>query len=290
MSGLDLLALGLDFMGGLMGKKSEDRQNRLQMQEARNQFNAQMDQSVQRRVKDATKAGVHPLFALGASVGASPTISAQGEQRGDPRAAALGQMAATLNSLETNKAQAARDHAQAALFDSERKRIEQSLNAEGQDATALRKSGVRTIPLPASSGPYTGPLEVIPSQQIAAKPYDRGVEGGDHPLRRDYVDDTGQVIRGFSSESQMDEISQGKIAAAKARWMSEWKIYEMSRGRGKRAYQAKRWLRNNTHPSYWRKVHRQLRQIANESPYQGRKRRKPVFRLYKQKKPSGGAW
>lgn len=178
---LELLSLGLNFMGGLMGKKSQDRQNRLQMQQAQRQFDAQMDQSVQRRVKDAKAAGVHPLFALGASVGASPTISAQGESRGNPMQSALGAMATALNGLETNKAQAARDHAQAALFDSERKRIEQSLVTEGSDRKALTVFG---DPKP---GPKNlGVSEIFPAQDVARKPGDLSREAG-RP-RAPYVD------------------------------------------------------------------------------------------------------
>lgn len=64
-------ALG-SLAGGFIGSSSAKKARK----QAQAQFNAQMDQSIQRRVIDAKKAGVHPLFALGASVGASPTISA----------------------------------------------------------------------------------------------------------------------------------------------------------------------------------------------------------------------
>ncbi len=45
---------------------------------AARQFDEQMDQTIQRRVVDAKAAGIHPLFALGASAGASPTVHAGG--------------------------------------------------------------------------------------------------------------------------------------------------------------------------------------------------------------------
>jgi hypothetical protein len=143
---LELLGLGLDFMGGLLGSKSQARQNRLQMQQAQKQFDIQMNQSVQRRVKDAKAAGVHPLFALGASVGASPTISAQGETRGNPMQSALTNMASKLGVIEGNRAKARLDEAQAALFDSQRARIEQELNSRGQDAAAVKPEAPAVAP------------------------------------------------------------------------------------------------------------------------------------------------
>lgn len=138
---IQLLALGASMLGAAASARSQAKSHRRQMELSQAQFDAQMDESVQRRVKDAQAAGVHPLFALGASAGASPTISAPGGYKQDPKGAALSAMATTLNSLETNQAQARRDNAQAMLFDSERRRIEQSLNAEGQDQKALTVFG-----------------------------------------------------------------------------------------------------------------------------------------------------
>lgn len=282
MSGLDLLSLGLDLMGGMM-----DRHDRKKAQAAsERQFNQQLKEAVQWRVADAKKAGVHPLFALGASVGASPTISTSSQTGG--MGDALSRMAATLGVIDQNRASAKRDEAEAAYLDAQTAKLRQRLESTN-DAGKLSGSSVKTYPLPASAGPYTGNLEVIPAQQIAAKPTNRGVEGGDHPLRRDYVDDTGQLIRGFSSESQMDEISQGKIAAAKARWIAEWKIYEATRGRGRRAAQARRWILRNTSDTHWKQVTRRLRRVYNESVKAGR-RRKPVFRVWKERTPTGGGW
>ena len=45
---------------------------------ANDQFNANLDTSIQRRVADARKAGISPLAALGATTGASPTITVSG--------------------------------------------------------------------------------------------------------------------------------------------------------------------------------------------------------------------
>ena len=55
------IAGGAAVLGSLTGSKGRKA--------ATDQFNAQMDTSIQRRVVDAKKAGIHPLFALGGSVG-----------------------------------------------------------------------------------------------------------------------------------------------------------------------------------------------------------------------------
>lgn len=206
---LELLALGVQFMGGLMGQQSANkdrRENALNRMQAQRQFDAQMDQSVQRRVKDARKAGVHPLFALGASVGASPTISAQGGQNsGNPMGAALNAMASTLNSLETNRAKAARDHAEAQLLDSERKRIEQDLQHRGAG------SGVRTFPLPEDSvykpqGVVLGDAEYVsPQVKKSQRP---GVVSGTNAGRIEVMTETGQVYTLPNPDLGLDEVGQ----------------------------------------------------------------------------------
>lgn len=144
---VEMLSLGLDFASGLLGMSNANRSQKRQLAQAQHQFNQQMDHSVRRRVEDAKRAGIHPLFALGASAGASPTISAQGDGGGNPMGAALNAMASTLNSLETNKAQAKKDEAEAALMDSERARIEQELKGgRGADAEALKEIDIGSLP------------------------------------------------------------------------------------------------------------------------------------------------
>lgn len=211
---LELLALGLETIGGLFGSSSQKSQQKAQMRQAQAQFDAQMDQSVQRRVQDAKKAGVHPLFALGASAGASPTISASGEQRGDPMQSALTSMAKALGVIEQNRASAKRDEAEAALLDSERRRIEGELNYKGQDGGALtvfgnprkldalgnvinQPEGVQLNP----DGSMTVPQEV----KAHGRP---GVAGGVHPSRIEVMTETGQKYTLPNPDMGMDEVGQ----------------------------------------------------------------------------------
>lgn len=219
---LELLELGLNFMGGLMGNSSAKKDRALmrqQMQQAQRQFDAQMDQSVQRRVKDAKAAGVHPLFALGASVGASPTISANDPgSTGNPMGSALQAMASTLNSLETNKAQAARDNAEAALLDSERKRLEQNLSngSQGLDGPALSvvEKGVKTFPLPSDAG-YHGPATYYsPEVPFSKSP---GIRAGTVPGTVDVQMPDGRKVNLLSQDLGLDEVSQADFVLQRAR-------------------------------------------------------------------------
>lgn len=65
-----ILSAGSSILGGLLGKSSADKQAKLQKEFAQN--------GIQWKVKDATKAGIHPLYALGAN-----TVSYSPVQTGD---------------------------------------------------------------------------------------------------------------------------------------------------------------------------------------------------------------
>lgn len=68
----------LGFASSMYGHNVNKHESQKNRQEARRQFDEQMNESVQRRVQDALKAGINPLAALGYSGGASPTIHAGG--------------------------------------------------------------------------------------------------------------------------------------------------------------------------------------------------------------------
>lgn len=209
---LELLSLGIDALGGIFGASNASKNRSLQRQQmamADRQFNQQMDESVQRRVKDAKQAGVHPLFALGASVGASPTVSASAEPQGSPMQSALTAMARSLGVIEQNRASAKRDEAEAALLDSERKRIEQSLNSEGQDAGALKEVEV-TRKLRSDLG-AVGPAKYYnPEVPTSSR---MGVQSGVHPGKIEYVDEQGHKWTLPSQDLGLDEINQVVYAA-----------------------------------------------------------------------------
>lgn len=214
---LELLALGSSFLGGLMGR-SEQRKDRAlhrdQLAQAQRQFDAQMDQSVSRRVADAKSAGIHPLFAMGASVGASPTIQAgQAPQSRNPMGNALESMAQQLGIIEGNRARAKRDEAEAALLDSERARIEQETNSRGNDT-------VRTYPYGTNPVSDTDKVVFGPAEYYAPQvPYSKrtGVRSGTPPATLDIKMPDGRTVNIYDPDLGLDEIGQVKYVVERAR-------------------------------------------------------------------------
>lgn len=125
--------------GGVVGNLINQNQQENEATRNQSNFNVQMDNTIQRKVEDAKRAGLHPLYALGANSSPSsqpitfqdqlgPAISQGGQnlgsaisrmQTGDEKLLA----AAQLNVLES---QANRDDAQAAYYNSEAMRNMQS--------------------------------------------------------------------------------------------------------------------------------------------------------------------
>lgn len=221
---LELLQLGMDFVGGLMGNSANRKQQKLyrqQLAQSEAQFNAQMDESVQRRVADAKAAGIHPLFAMGASVGSSPTISTGGPPpTGNAMGRAIENMAQTLGVIETNRASARRDEAEAALLDSERKRIEQDLVTRGHDSPSVR-GDVKTFPYPhPDPGTVYGPAEYYNPQVATSQ--SRGIESGTHPEKIKVVGPDGRSYEIASPNLGLDEIAQVEYAYWKTRhWATD---------------------------------------------------------------------
>lgn len=76
----NILSAGMSILGGLLGRKDQEKQ-----QEQNWQHQKEMAQSgIQWKVADAQKAGIHPIYALGA-----PTASWSGSVMSDPLAPAL---------------------------------------------------------------------------------------------------------------------------------------------------------------------------------------------------------
>lgn len=203
MSLLDVLSLGLDAFGVGSAAKAQKQQNKLykaQMAQSASQFAAQMDESVTRRVKDAKTAGIHPLFAMGASVGASPTITTGGTPpSGQGPASAISRMAASLGVIEQNRASAKRDEAEAQLMDSERARIEQDLRSQGSDSPGI---GTTTT----GGDIVLGPADyVTPRRETSQRP---GVVSGTVPARIQLKDEFGKNYTLPNPEAGLDEVAQ----------------------------------------------------------------------------------
>lgn len=194
-------ALGI---GGLVYDAYRDYKSE---KNAKKQFNEQMDNSVTRRVEDAKKAGVHPLFALGASVGASPTIQAtQNSQVG----ANLGRIVQdTVNRGEDRDIKTAQIRALNAAASADEALAIQRLSVDSIGRQGLAAQGRDVLN---ASG-----VEVIPDLQIAARAGEAGTTAGTHPMWRDSVDDSGLHAKSMSDETlqQFEDVIPTVIFTAK---------------------------------------------------------------------------
>lgn len=89
-----LLSAGLKLFGGFLGKSSQDKANTIAQQNADRQIALQREfaqNSIQWRAEDAKKAGIHPIYALGASPMSFSPVSV-GVSGRDPLAESLGDM------------------------------------------------------------------------------------------------------------------------------------------------------------------------------------------------------
>lgn len=207
----------LDIASGLL----TDKRNRSARRQSQRQFDAQMDESVQRRVKDAEKAGIHPLFALGASVGTSPTtitgptgsgvgdaLSRVSDRISGKRVAAAG--------IRQAEASAARDEAEAMLLNSERKKLEQEFTARGHDgASVVGPVGLEKPTV--QFGPDT--YESVPARRQKVT----GVATGSNPAWIEQVNPDGSRHWVVNPDLGMDEVGQ-VINAAKQLWYQGRKL------------------------------------------------------------------
>ena len=199
-------------MGNANANARRDRRfNRDVLNTSRQQFNAQMDESIQRRVKDAQAAGIHPLFALGASVGASPTTAVGNTSPGRTYSAGrgiagLGAALAEAQIRATN-AEAEKSESEAALADSEAATLRQTLASAGRDIQAIQLPDPGTTLL-TGKGPneYYGPaLPVNPEVPVSQSV---GVRAGNEPgmVRMQLPD--GRTVDTYNPELGLDEIGQ----------------------------------------------------------------------------------
>ncbi len=221
---LSLLGLG----SASKSDSAQRKQNRLDRQQAQAQFDALMDTSVQRRVADARSAGIHPLFALGASAGASPTMHAGGSPapRGMTDAiqstanrvarAQLGKLSPT--EQRAMDARSLRDEAEAGFLNSKTAQMGQSLVSRGHDG------GVVTYGIPGEDIAY-GPGEFFnPLVSTSKRP---GVESGTHPAMREILLPDGSKQEIYSPELGLDEIGQVKYVFDRARNVGRNQLYKV---------------------------------------------------------------
>lgn len=164
---MDWISSAITAGGGLLSGLLGDKQTSKNRKIAQAQFDQQMDNTVARRVADAKRAGVHPLFALGTSPGASPTATISGQSGSgsflgegiETASRALGKALDPMQQaqMEAFKSESEKNFAQAAMFRSQAKRAEAEANS----------GPVRTF---AATAPpeFRGKTPVIP--RIGSKP------------------------------------------------------------------------------------------------------------------------
>ena len=214
--GAGLLSLG----GSLFGASKASSSHKQSLAQAQQQFDSQMDQSVQRRVTDAKKAGIHPLFALGASVGASPTLSAGGaDPGGGILSAGIGKLSAAIMEASGQKKL---NEAQAAYYSALAAKAEQAGVARGHD-------GVQGAIDPVTTGADVvyGPADYVnPEVKKSKSP---GVAAGTHPLFVDVKHPNGRTSKALNPDIGLDDISNpSTINILRNMWI-DWSSQQMER-------------------------------------------------------------
>jgi hypothetical protein len=201
-----LLDLGVGMFTDARNRKMQRRMHEQTMQAQKEQFDQQMDHSIRRRVLDARRSGIHPLFALGASVGASPTITAGQASNQTAASRAAGRLATNLAEAEIAKTEA-----EAMLAASKARTEDQLRQSVGRDVPEITHQMLpkrRTFYPEATSHRAARPLYI--------------------PVRDP---DSGRDIRLFNPELGLDEIGQvlgvANITEARARStvQSAWDRY-----------------------------------------------------------------
>lgn len=198
--GVPMIGNLLDFAGGLISSRSQRKERARDRAESRYQFDQQMDYSIRRRIADAQAAGIHPLFALGASVGASPTISSGGVAQGG----ALGEAVSRIGSRMAN-AQIARDEAEAQLLASRAKQIETNLASRGRDGLGRNMSLDDRYEAAAEPLKYGPGWVQEPNPIPAPTQHNPALQAGEHPTLVTRIDRKGRKHQVLAGE--MDDVT-----------------------------------------------------------------------------------
>jgi hypothetical protein len=208
-------------IGGRRNRK-ESRRIRRQQQA---QFDAMMDQTVQRRVKDAEAAGIHPLAALGISPSTGPTITGVGAGAEGDAIARAGEAAGRgLANAALAKAQVRNIDSQTALNEANRQ-LALSEAARRSGLSPGTDGGARKTPdvtNPVGTGQYVEPE--IPKSTAPGS----GVTAGEaRPTMTDHKMPDGQIVRNYAEGMELDELKQVSHVGSRARWAYHWKRIEL---------------------------------------------------------------
>lgn len=232
-----LLGGGLSALGSLFGGRSAASEARRTRRMQMDQFNAMMDRSIQRRVADAKKAGIHPLAALGSSPGAGPTITGAGvgaegraiADAGEAVGRAVTGAALAKAQKENLESNTLLNASQAAYWESEAARL--SANSPGTDGANLDTNAIDE---------FSGAVETVPAEVIAKK--SPGVEAGKPGLWQERELRDGSTIRIMRGEGAEDmnvilvppQIWWNTLKSLKRKGINFWKSLDANSYRDKK--------------------------------------------------------
>lgn len=195
-----LIAAGSSLLGGLLGKSSADKAREASERMAAQNIQLQKDfaqSGIQWRVEDARKAGVHPLFALGAQTHSFSPVSIDGgaDMSMANAVSNMGQdigraVNAARSSPERAVAlEAARLSLEGAKLDNDIKRMSLASGVQRmQQAASPPMPTSRSVVLPGNVRVFTDPAEAT-QDQISQEYGDEGLPQipGQYRFVRDYI-------------------------------------------------------------------------------------------------------
>lgn len=194
-----LIGGAIETLGGLFGARSARKDAaRLRRQQQR-QFDESMDRTIQRRVRDAQLAGIHPLAALGATAGSGPTLTGAG-------------VGAEGEAISRAGAAAGRTIKAKAIADAQLREINSRTDLNEATAGYYRsQAATRSSVNPGTDGSQldtspVGEASYVPPQISKSK--STGVVAGMTPGTVDVRFPDGRVVRTFSEDLQADELKQ----------------------------------------------------------------------------------
>lgn len=200
----ELIAAGASVLGGLFGKKSPSLKSLNKQAEVQYNWQRKLNQTaLQDRVADATKAGIHPLYAIGGNVNAGGISMPSGDGQSDyDRFSGMGQ------SIERAvTAYATREERdlmkKSTILDLERKQLENEVlrNQAAGSRMALQEQAGNAPPAPSVSGEKDNY-----SKMGTPVGYANGVVN----LHQLSIDEDGDVVRYYNS----NELGDNEMAQA----------------------------------------------------------------------------
>ena len=273
---VSLLGSGISALGSLFGGRSAARESRRTRQMQMDQFNAMMDRTIQRRVADAKKAGIHPLAALGSSPGAGPTITGAGvgaegraiADAGEAVGRGISAYAAQKAQMENLRADTALKQAEASYW------ARQGPGNPGTDGSQL-DSGVRTFPFEPAPDPRG---EVIYESRLPTPSVDNpGLQAGTVAMTAWSVHSDGHRFKNYGPGTETDEMKQLVEARERAKWHAAWKAVENARPGDPKLRNAERYIFTHVDPRMRRQVvaryEKMRRAYERNNPFQRIQRR-----------------